>query len=106
MGVGMAALHTHAFLLLKPHRLFFRFTGLVSLGLSLHMIPLLSLVQALRGAHSQPGLMGSGAVTALKHTLLIPRFPLTLGTGNKRAAFTDVRTISPSPSIYPASLGD
>lgn len=81
MGVGMAALHTHAFLLLKPHRLFFRFTGLVSLGLSLHMIPLLSLVQALRGAHSQPGLMGSGAVTALKHTLLIPRFPLTLGTG-------------------------
>ena len=26
--------------------------------------------------------------------------------GNKRAAFTDVRTISPSPSIYPASLGD
>ena len=39
VGVGTAALHPHAFLLLKPHCLFFHFTDLVSLGLSLHMIP-------------------------------------------------------------------
>lgn len=39
MGVGTAALHPHTFLLSKPHRLFFHFTDLVSLGLSLHMIP-------------------------------------------------------------------
>lgn len=106
LGMGTAARHPRAFLLLKPRRLLLRVTGLVSLGLGLHVTPLLSLLWAFRGALSQPGLTGSGAVIMLKYTVLVPCFPHHPGHREEaRPAFTGVRAISPSSSRQPASPG-